>query len=104
MSRNSTSLPIAALIASPSEPTMGSPAVDKVLHAIRDHLGMDVAFVSEFRNSDRIFRHMDALDRTPIHAGDYDAGAGRTARRTPSSAATCRRCCTRWRCRGWCSK
>lgn len=70
MSRNSAAMPIADLIDSPSEPTIGSAAVDKVLHAIRDHLGMDVAFVSEFRKSDRIFHHVDALDSTPIHAGD----------------------------------
>jgi EAL domain-containing protein (putative c-di-GMP-specific phosphodiesterase class I) len=63
-------MPLAEFIDSPSQPTMGSAAVDKVLNAIRDHLGMDVAFVSEFRTSDRIFRHVAALDRSPIHAGD----------------------------------
>jgi hypothetical protein len=31
---------------------------------------MDVAFVSQFCKSDRIFRHVDARDRTPIRPGD----------------------------------
>ena len=41
-----------------------------MLHAIRTHLQMDVAFVSEFRHPVRVFQHVDAADRTPIHAGD----------------------------------
>jgi EAL domain-containing protein (putative c-di-GMP-specific phosphodiesterase class I) len=63
-------LPLADLMSAPLHPSVGSEAVDKVLHAIRDHLGMDVAFVSEFRRSDRIFRNVAARDHTPIHAGD----------------------------------
>jgi EAL domain-containing protein (putative c-di-GMP-specific phosphodiesterase class I) len=70
MPSNSAAMPLADLIESPSEPSMGSAAVDKVLHAIRDHLGMDVAFVSQFRKTDRIFLHVDAGDRTPIQPGD----------------------------------
>lgn len=64
-------MPLADLVsAPPSQPTIGTTGVDKVLQAIRDHLGMDVAFVSEFRKVDRIFHHVDARDRTPIQAGD----------------------------------
>jgi len=32
----------------------------RVLRAIREHLGMDVAFISEFSNGRRMFRHVDA--------------------------------------------
>ncbi|HTU68603.1 MAG TPA: EAL domain-containing protein [Steroidobacteraceae bacterium] len=61
---------LAQVIDSPARPTIGTEAVDKVVHAIRDHLDMDVAFVSEFRARDRVFRHVDARDRTPIRPGD----------------------------------
>ena len=50
-------------------------SLDDILHdalrAIRLHLGMDVAFVSEFVNGRRIFRHIDThLDSPPIRVGD----------------------------------
>ncbi len=70
MSGNLATTPLTDLISTPSQPSIGSDAVDKVLHAIRDHLGMDVAFVSQFRRRDRIFRHVDARDQTPIQPGD----------------------------------
>jgi EAL domain-containing protein (putative c-di-GMP-specific phosphodiesterase class I) len=70
MPNQHAALPITDLLSESLHPSVGSDAVDKVLHAIRDHLGMDVAFVSEFRRSDRIFRNVDARDATPIHAGD----------------------------------
>jgi EAL domain-containing protein (putative c-di-GMP-specific phosphodiesterase class I) len=41
-----------------------------MLHAVREHLGMDVAFLAEFRATDRIFRHVDAKTAAPIQAGD----------------------------------
>ena len=63
-------MPLSDLMAHPAQPSIGTGAVDKIVHAIRHHLGMDVAFVAEFRESDRIFRHVDALDRTPVHRGD----------------------------------
>jgi EAL domain-containing protein (putative c-di-GMP-specific phosphodiesterase class I) len=44
--------------------------ITKVLHAIRTHLQMDVAFVSEFRHPVRVFQHVDAAGRTPIQEGD----------------------------------
>jgi EAL domain-containing protein (putative c-di-GMP-specific phosphodiesterase class I) len=46
--------------------------VDTILQAVRNHLGMDVAFVAEFRERkrDRVFRHVDAKDRTPVKPGD----------------------------------
>ncbi len=58
------------VLAAPPAPSIGTGNVDKVLHAVRTHLGMDVAFVSEFRSSDRVFRHVDARDRSPIQPGD----------------------------------
>jgi len=50
--------------------TSGSSSVDKVLKALREHLGMDVAFVTEFRAHDRVFTHVDAQGESPIKAGD----------------------------------
>lgn len=43
------------------------------LRAVRLHLGMDVAFVSEFANGRRIFRQIDThLSTPPITVGDSD--------------------------------
>lgn len=45
--------------------------VDRLLDAVRRHLDMDVAFVSEFHGSHRVFRHVATrLDRAPIRPGD----------------------------------
>lgn len=45
--------------------------VDRVLNAVRTHLGMDVAFISEFSGRYRTFRHVaGALDPMPLQAGD----------------------------------
>jgi EAL domain-containing protein (putative c-di-GMP-specific phosphodiesterase class I) len=70
MARNSATMPLAHLMGASPKASLGTQAVDKVLHAIRDHLGMDVAFVSEFRKTDRLFVHVSAKDRTPIKTGD----------------------------------
>ncbi|WP_213881341.1 EAL domain-containing protein [Pseudomonas sp. dw_358] len=51
-------------------PQAGHHSVERVLHALRTHLGMDVAFVSEFREVDRVFRYVDAGGESPIAAGD----------------------------------
>jgi EAL domain-containing protein (putative c-di-GMP-specific phosphodiesterase class I) len=48
----------------------GGDGIDALLRAIRKHLGMDVAFVAEFGDRDRLFRHVDARAHTPINAGD----------------------------------
>lgn len=37
----------------------GSDTLPDLLHAIRRHLGMDVAFISEFTEGKRVFRHVD---------------------------------------------
>lgn len=44
--------------------------VDRVLRALRKHLGMDVAFVSQFRHTDRLFTHVDDDGGGPIKRGD----------------------------------
>ncbi|MEO8628817.1 MAG: EAL domain-containing protein [Betaproteobacteria bacterium] len=62
--------PLSGLLSAASGWSAGSGSIDKILHAVRTHLGMDVAFVAEFRATDRVFRHVDAQDRSPIHAGD----------------------------------
>ena len=61
--------PLRDLVAPPITTPVGS-GVDKMLHAVREHLGMDIAFVSEFREKDRVFRHVDAKAASPIQAGD----------------------------------
>ena len=45
--------------------------VEAILRSVRMHLGMDVAFVSEFVGPNRHFRYVDSrTERTPIHVGD----------------------------------
>lgn len=61
---------ITDLLNAPAQPTVGTAAVDHYLKVIREHLGMDVAFISEFRAPDRIFRNVDAGGWTPIQSGD----------------------------------
>jgi EAL domain-containing protein (putative c-di-GMP-specific phosphodiesterase class I) len=59
--------PLVPLLA--TEPD-GGDSVDTVLRSVRTHLGMDVAFVAEFGEHDRLFRHVDAEGPTPVKAGD----------------------------------
>lgn len=51
--------------------------IDKIVSAVRAHLGMDVAFVSKFRAEDRIFMHVDCNGQASLKRGDtmpLDAG------------------------------
>ncbi|WP_287815255.1 EAL domain-containing protein [Pseudomonas sp.] len=48
----------------------GTGCIDKVLRALRTHLGMDVAFVSQFRTTDRVFVNVDTDGDGPIKPGD----------------------------------
>ena len=49
------------------------PAIDELLHAIRVHLGMEVAFVSEFAGGRRVFREVDAeSDACSVRVGEGD--------------------------------
>lgn len=44
-----------------------------MVHTIRSHLGMEVGFVSEFKDGRRFFRHVDsASDKSPVTVGDSD--------------------------------
>ena len=48
-----------------------SNAVPDILHAVREHLKMEVAFVSEFKEGLRVFRYVDsAWENSPVHAGE----------------------------------
>ena len=54
-------------------PTSTIGGVQTILHAVRSHLGMDVAFVSEFIGRDRYFRNVDAKQGgrpAPLAVGD----------------------------------
>src|ERR1700761_1441163 len=44
--------------------------VEAILKSVRKHMGMDVAFVAEFGEQDRLIRHMDAGPKSPIAQGD----------------------------------
>jgi EAL domain-containing protein (putative c-di-GMP-specific phosphodiesterase class I) len=46
--------------------------VPRLLQAARRHLGMDVAFVSELTERERVFRWVDASDPGPVAVGDAD--------------------------------
>ncbi|MCE4556991.1 EAL domain-containing protein [Roseateles cellulosilyticus] len=49
------------------------PSLARLLQAIRRHMGMDVAFISEFEHGRRVFRHVDIGDaRLLIQPGDSD--------------------------------
>ena len=48
-----------------------SNSVPDILHAIRQHLKMEVAFVSEFVNDQRVFRYVDSSwTKSPVHVGE----------------------------------
>lgn len=57
--------PIANLLAH----GVGQSGVAQVLRTVRKHLGMDVAFVSHFRETDRILEHVDSDGTAPIKQG-----------------------------------
>lgn len=48
---------------------VGHSGVAQVLRTVRKHLGMDVAFIAHFRETDRIFEHVDAEGAAPIQPG-----------------------------------
>ena len=48
-------------------------SVNEVLHAMREKMSLDVVFVSEFVDGQRVFRHVDGNGKGPeIRAGDAD--------------------------------
>ena len=48
---------------------VGDGGIDHVLRVVRKHLGMDVAFISHFREVDRVLEHVDSDGSAPIHVG-----------------------------------
>lgn len=69
MSQIQESNPLSGMVAASSAGVADS-GIEKVLNVVRTHLGMDVAFVSQFRVDDRVFTHVDARERSPIKPGD----------------------------------
>lgn len=57
--------PIATLLAQ----GVGQSGVTQVLRTVRKHLGMDFAFISHFRETDRVLEHVDADGAAPIYEG-----------------------------------
>jgi EAL domain-containing protein (putative c-di-GMP-specific phosphodiesterase class I) len=57
----------------PSAASDTRPSLDRLLHAIRRHMGMDVAFISEFKDGRRVFRQVEIGESTlAIRPGDSD--------------------------------
>lgn len=48
---------------------VGHSGIAQVLRTVRKHLGMDVAFVAHFRETDRVLEHVDADGTSPIEEG-----------------------------------
>ncbi len=68
-----TTLPTVLMQAAKTNDTSIDGILRDALHTIRQHLGMDVAFISEFLDGRRIFRYVDALSKTPpINEGGSD--------------------------------
>jgi EAL domain-containing protein (putative c-di-GMP-specific phosphodiesterase class I) len=44
--------------------------IDRVLKSVRSYLGMDVAFLSEFLGTSRVFRSVDSTEPPPLKVGD----------------------------------
>ena len=64
-----------ALTQGPSSLTgiAGKPSLQRSLNAIRTHLDMDVAFISEFADGRRFFRHVDAREsKSIVQPGNSD--------------------------------
>jgi EAL domain-containing protein (putative c-di-GMP-specific phosphodiesterase class I) len=49
-----------------------SDVVPRLIRAAREHLGMEVSFVSQFVAGHRVFRHVDADDWNPLQVGAGD--------------------------------
>lgn len=58
---------------SSGQDSAGHEGLDNILRAVRTHLGMDVGFISEFREGRRVFRHVEAdLGKKCIEIGASD--------------------------------
>lgn len=73
MLAQSTDQPLADFLASDANSAAADDFVGAALRAVRAHLGMDIAFVSEFIAGRRYFRHIDSAARhSPIAVGQSD--------------------------------
>lgn len=73
MTRGTSSNPIAAFLTGRAESASGGlPAVDRILDAVRRHLGMNVAFASRYVNGQREFTHIQADVPVPAKPGDAE--------------------------------
>jgi EAL domain-containing protein (putative c-di-GMP-specific phosphodiesterase class I) len=70
MQSTDESNPLDGLVATSPAAQLDAGGVDKILRSVRTHLGMDVAFVAEFRSHDRVFRHVDSRGPAPVQRGD----------------------------------
>ncbi|VVE82952.1 Cyclic di-GMP phosphodiesterase Gmr [Pandoraea sputorum] len=48
---------------------MATTGLDRLLRMVRQHLGMDVAFISRFRKKDRVLDLLDSATVCPLHPG-----------------------------------
>lgn len=74
MLMHSSQIDLASFIACPNA---NSKSLDQnlanILRVVREHLGLEVMFISEFEAGQRIFRHVDAEDpETPLKVGGSD--------------------------------
>lgn len=63
----------AGLAGMPASALGDRPSLARLLQSIRKHLGMDVAFISEFQDGRRVFRHVEIGDsHLALRPGDSD--------------------------------
>lgn len=67
-----TGYPLQKFLTSPVDATTGPTAVDDILDAVREHLGMEIAFASRFVDGRREFTHIRATCPVPASPGDSE--------------------------------
>ena len=73
MSRENQANPLAAFLAGRESGDAGGPAaVDRILDAVRRHLGMNIAFASRYVDGQRQFTHLQADIPVPASPGDSE--------------------------------
>lgn len=66
--------PLGDFLIGSEPPTVGSPSsgIDDILDAVREHLGMEVAFASRFIDGRREFTHLRSSIPLPVKVGDAE--------------------------------
>lgn len=72
MTRARSANPIAAFLTGRDQDQGSLPAVDRILDAVRRHLGMNIAFASRYVNGQREFTHIQADIPVPASPGDAE--------------------------------